>query len=104
MARLQTLKPRIATLKAGRVPVLLDKPGATRRMGGDAWMKIRHEVLVAGGAACVDCGIVRADNEIDHDTPLEQGGSHDMANLRIRCKECHKAKTAREQRARFGKT
>jgi 5-methylcytosine-specific restriction endonuclease McrA len=101
---LQTLKPRLGVLKANRVPMLDAKAGTTERMGGDAWMKIRRRVLLAGSYTCVDCGRVHHTNEIDHDVPLEQGGSHDDANLRIRCRECHKAKTAREQRARFGKT
>jgi 5-methylcytosine-specific restriction protein A len=79
------------------------KAGTTERIRGERWMKIRRAVLLAGQFTCVDCGLVHRTNEIDHDVPLEQGGSHDEANLKIRCKECHAAKTTREQRARNGR-
>jgi len=65
-------------------------------------MEIRRKALVLGLFACVDCGSVGRDNEIDHDTPLEQGGSNEQSNLKIRCIQCHKAKTAKEGRARLG--
>jgi 5-methylcytosine-specific restriction protein A len=64
-------------------------------------MKIRRDVLVDGGFTCVDCGHVSMSNQIDHDIPLEQGGSHDKNNLRIRCPECHAKKTAAETKALF---
>ena len=99
---LKTLKPRLAVLNTNRVRVLDTKAGATERMTGRAWMKVRREVLAEGLFACVDCARVSASNQIDHDTPLEQGGSHDKANLKIRCVDCHKAKTNRETKARFG--
>ena len=79
------------------------KAGTTQRMRGDAWMKIRRAVLVEGAYACVDCGRVHPSNEIDHQVPLEQGGTHDRSNLRIRCVECHAAKTKAEAKARAGK-
>jgi 5-methylcytosine-specific restriction protein A len=40
-------------------------------------------------------------NQIDHEVPLEQGGSNDKSNLRIRCIACHAAKTADETKALF---
>src|ERR1035437_2531723 len=92
---LTTLKPRVQTL-GNRLPTLTAKPGATLRIRGRAWMGIRQAVLVKGLFACVDCGKVSTDNEIDHDTPLEQGGLNHESNLVIRCIECHKAKTAQE--------
>ena len=98
---LKTLKPRLAVLNTNRVKVLDTKAGATERIRGSAWMKTRHSVLVAGLFACVDCARVGRDNEIDHDIPLEQGGSNDDSNLKIRCVDCHKAKTAQEGRARL---
>ena len=64
-------------------------------------MKVRRRVLLAGSFACVDCGRISQSNEIDHQVPLEQGGSNDDSNLRIRCHECHAAKTADENRARI---
>jgi 5-methylcytosine-specific restriction protein A len=66
-------------------------------------MKIRRSVLVSGGFACVDCGLISMSNQIDHDIPLEKGGSNDLTNLKVRCIECHLAKTKTETRERFGK-
>lgn len=66
-------------------------------------MAKRKQVLLAGSYACVDCGRVAATNEIDHDVPLERGGSNDVANLLVRCKQCHATKTAREAARRAGK-
>ena len=102
MAALKTLKNRLAIKPTHTVRVLEAKAGTTERIRGDTWMKVRRRVLLAGGYACVDCGLVNASNEIDHDVPLEQGGSNDDANLRIRCLVCHKAKSAREAGLRSG--
>jgi hypothetical protein len=38
--------------------------------------------------------------EVDHRTPLCQGGSNDDANLWLLCIPCHKAKTTAERRRR----
>lgn len=100
---LKTLKPRLATINTNRIKTLDTKAGATPRIRGSKWMKERQTVLVAGLFTCVDCGLVSASNEVDHDTPLEQGGKNEQGNYRIRCVECHKAKTAREASSRAGK-
>jgi 5-methylcytosine-specific restriction protein A len=83
-----------------RLKVLDVNPSATPRIRGRKWMALRDQALVSGLFTCVDCGRVSTDNEIDHDVPLEQGGSNEASNFRVRCKECHKAKTAREATAR----
>ena len=101
--RPKTLKPRLAALNTNRVKLLETKAGATPRLRGDTWMKIRRDVLVEGGFTCVDCGQVSMSNEIDHEVPLEQGGGNDKANLRIRCIPCHSKKSVAEHRARYGK-
>lgn len=99
---LKTLKPRLATLNTNRLKVLDTKAGATPRIRGSKWMGIRRQTMVAGNYACVDCGLVRLDNQADHDIPLEQGGSNEQSNLVVRCIECHKAKTKREAQQRHG--
>lgn len=66
-------------------------------------MKTRRQVLLRDGFACVDCGHISMSNQIDHDTPLEQGGTDHLTNLKVRCEPCHKAKTAAETKARYGK-
>ena len=69
-------------------------------------MTTRRSVLVRDGYRCQSCGIVRADNECDHITPLEQGGSNDMSNLQTLCgglDGCHTRKSSAEGKARHGK-
>lgn len=101
--KLTTLKPRLAALNTNRVKVLDTKAGATERMRGRAWMRERQTALVAGLYECVDCGMVSASNEVDHEIPLEQGGANHPSNYRIRCIECHRVKTDAENRARQGR-
>lgn len=103
MPNLLTLKPRLASIPASRVATLEPKAGTTERMRGRAWVQTRRRVALAHGYRCVDCGLVwrSSVDEIDHDVPLEQGGSNDDANLRPRCRGCHKAKTDAEQKARY---
>ena len=97
---LQTLKPKLAVLNTTRVKVLDTKAGATERIRGRAWMQERKTALIAGLFTCVDCGHVSASNEIDHDTPLEQGGANHQSNYRVRCIPCHAAKSKRDGSAR----
>jgi 5-methylcytosine-specific restriction endonuclease McrA len=40
--------------------------------------------------------------EVDHDTPLEAGGSETDGNRVTLCIECHKAKSERENKERAG--
>ena len=101
---LATLKPRLASLKAtSNIKVLDAKAGATSRIRGRAWMRERQTALVNGSFTCVDCGLISVTNEVDHDVPLEQGGLNDQSNYRVRCIDCHKAKTAREAGSRAGR-
>ena len=104
MSRLQTLKPRLAHAALTTVPVLDVKAGTTPRPRGRAWMASRERVALAHGYRCVDCGRAWRANvdQMDHQVPLEQGGSNDDSNLRPRCNECHAAKTAVEAGHRTG--
>lgn len=101
--KLHKLGARLPVVDTRRVKVLEAKAGTTPRTRGDAWMKIRRRVLVAGEFRCVDCGHIATTNQIDHDTPLEQGGTDAEQNLVIRCIPCHEAKTADENRRQFSK-
>lgn len=102
---LTTLKPRLATLKTSSIQVLDIKAGATERVRGRKWMNTRSRVALAHGYRCAGCGLtwIPGRDQIDHKVPLEQGGSNEDSNLQPLCDECHKAKTAEEQRTRFGK-
>jgi 5-methylcytosine-specific restriction protein A len=101
---LKTLKPRLATQRTHEVRMLEAKAGTTERIRGGTWMRTRQRVALAHGFACVDCGRAwhPSRDHIDHDTPLEQGGSNDDANLKPRCVECHQVKTTREAGKRWG--
>lgn len=66
-----------------------------RSYTNDAWRAIE----LRGDEACADCGSTSW-WEADHEVALEDGGEHTLANLVRRCEPCHRAKTAREARAR----
>jgi 5-methylcytosine-specific restriction enzyme A len=100
MKKLRTLRPRVATLDA-RIRTLSTNPMATPRLSdrsGHAWAMIRRWVL-AEEPLCRSCqaaGRVSASVEVDHITPLSQGGTDDRANLAGICVSCHREKSARE--------
>ncbi len=99
--KLHKLGARLPVVDTNRVKVLETKAGTTPRTRGDAWMKIRRRVLLAGEFKCVDCGHISMSNQVDHHIPLEQGGTDADQNLVVRCIECHKAKTAAENKQLF---
>lgn len=105
--RLKTIKPRLETLRAAPVRTLITKAGASERVRGSAWARIRNQVLVRDAYICQGCGRVSADNEVDHIKPLEQGGHPTaLSNLQTLCKGpdgCHTKKTAREAGMRSGR-
>ena len=103
--KLQRLSTRLATAGTNRLPTLQAKAGTTQRIRGDAWMATRRQVQQRDKFTCVACGAIRADHEVDHRVPLEQGGSNDLDNLQLLCggpDRCHAAKTKAEGRARAG--
>lgn len=104
--KLQRLAPRLQTLKASRLPVLETKAGATPRIRGNPWAAIRRRIQLRDKFTCAGCGLVRADHEVDHIVPLEQGGSNDDGNLQLMCSGpdgCHARKTAQEAQERAGR-
>lgn len=100
--KLTTLKPRVQAANTNRVPTLEAKAGATPRVRGRKWVETRQRVAVAQQFTCQRCGRVWLPwrDQVDHDVPLEQGGSNEDDNLRLLCDECHKTKTALEASAR----
>lgn len=104
--KLQRLPQRLQTINTTRRPTLEAKAGTTPRLRGDTWMTIRRRILLRDGFKCQCCGIVRMDNEVDHITPLEQGGSNEDDNLQTLCSGpdgCHARKTKQEAQARAGR-
>lgn len=55
-----------------------------------------QEIVIAGKREV----IILRQWEADHEVALEDGGRHEIENMRCRCVPCHKAKTARENSAR----
>lgn len=103
MPRLQTLRPRVQTIP-GRLQVAATM--SAQRLRGRAAVERRAKWLRLH-PLCIDCeaeGKVTAGEEVDHEVPLWKGGADDESNFATRCKDHHKAKTAREaaERARGG--
>jgi 5-methylcytosine-specific restriction protein A len=63
-------------------------------------MSTRQRILSRDGFKCQCCGRIGANHEVDHRTPLEQGGSNDDSNLWLLCHDCHARKTADEAKER----
>lgn len=73
---------------------------ALRKISGHRWQKLRERILRRDASLCQPCkarGHITLAAEVDHITPIHQGGSDDERNLQAICAECHKAKTAAEQ-------
>lgn len=103
--KLSRLPNRLASIATNRVPTLQAKAGSTPRIRGDAWMATRRQVMQRDKFTCAACGAIRADHEVDHRVPLEQGGSNDLDNLQLLCggpDRCHAAKTKAEAKGRAG--
>ena len=94
--KLKTINPRLAALDTQRMPTLAGNPAPRPR--GRAWQETRQRIQVQQHSICADCGrLWRSDRDhVDHDTPRDFGGADTDENLKLRCLECHKAKTARE--------
>jgi 5-methylcytosine-specific restriction protein A len=96
----QTLKPKISTLK----PTGPKGVSATVRITGSRLQKIRRDKLLSN-PACEECarnGIVTPAKVIDHIAPLWAGGSESANNRQSLCIRCHDAKSAIETKERNG--
>ncbi|WP_395406288.1 HNH endonuclease signature motif containing protein [Pseudoduganella sp. UC29_106] len=104
--KLQTLKPRLSTLRVNRIAPLASSPDATPRLRGRAGVERRAKWL-AKYPLCVACeeqGRTTMANVVDHKIPLWKGGRDDESNFQSLCQTpCHDEKTAREAAERAGK-
>ena len=104
MAKLKMLKSTIKMLDTRRVKTINPNrnPYAVERVRGRAWMETRAKWLRAHPLCCM-CqaeGYITVATELDHITPLADGGTDDESNYQSLCNEHHKTKTATENRAR----
>ena len=72
----------------------------------------RQKVIELQRGRCKDCGTVCAKHdgtkwvtapyggEVDHERPLCDGGTNEVANLALRCKSCHGRSDAKRRKAR----
>lgn len=67
-----------------------------------AYVANRTRRYELAGGRCEECGadLSEAAWECDHVVPLRDGGSNLTSNLRVRCRDCHRAKTRADRRRR----
>lgn len=112
VARLPTLKPRIATLNTRRTRMAEptgertpwgNSTSAPLRLRGRALQARNNRIKVRDRYMCAGCGRVTTEVEVDHRIPMSQGGKDNDDNLQLLCVNsdgtgCHAAKTKRETR------
>lgn len=63
----------------------------TNRSRGGSWSRLAKQ-MKAITPYCQQCGNI-VGLECDHVVPLHKGGSNDVTNLRVLCRDCHAIKT-----------
>lgn len=98
--KLQTLRPRLATLQSA-MPAL-NAQSTHERVRGRAAVSRRAKWL-RENPLCIDCEAldrVTAAEEVDHEIPLHANGLDDESNFSSRCKDHHALKSAWEAKCR----
>ena len=102
MARLQSLRPQVASLPSRLKSTFTlgkEQEAYGQGRGGRPWRRKREAVLKRDGYLCQPCkrlDRITLATEVDHVTPQAEGGSEDESNLQAICETCHKAKTQAE--------
>jgi 5-methylcytosine-specific restriction protein A len=73
-----------------------ERTASSRRTSTRAWRTIAEQIRQRDNHRCVLCG--RPARQVDHITPVVDGGSDEPQNLRTICDLHHSAKTARDSR------
>lgn len=71
----------------------------TERGYGQAWRKLRQQVMERDGYLCQVCqkqGRLTQAQAVDHIINKANGGTDELTNLQAICHACHKAKTQAE--------
>jgi 5-methylcytosine-specific restriction protein A len=104
MARLQSLRPQVASLPSRLKSTFTlgkEQEAYGQGRGGRPWRRKREAVLKRDGYLCQPCNRdnrITLATEVDHVIPQAEGGSDDETNLQAICDTCHKAKTAEESK------
>lgn len=94
---MKTLTPRVKLASSG-----VKSLTKATRITGSTLQAIRRNYFKVH-PLCVECerrGITTLATELDHITPLCEGGAESDANRQGLCSDCHKAKSAAEARNR----
>lgn len=59
------------------------------------WRDIRVAVFERDGHECSYCGSTEGPLHVDHIVPLIQGGTNDLSNLTVACRECNCGKSGK---------
>ena len=73
-----------------------DRGSSSERGYGTAWKKLRLHVIRRDQGFCVACrkrGELVKGREVDHIVRKADGGTDDISNLQLLCKEHHRKKT-----------
>ena len=102
MARLQSLRPQVASLPnrlKSTFTLGKEQESYGQGRGGRPWRRKREGVLKRDAYLCQPCkrlDRITLATEVDHVIPQAEGGSEDETNLQAICTDCHKAKTQAE--------
>lgn len=86
-----------ALIEAGREKARERVARYHERLGLTAaeWRLLRYAVLERDGERCNYCGTSNGPLHVDHVIPLIQGGTNDLNNLVVACRECNCGKSGR---------
>lgn len=99
---MRTLRPILKSLQARRLPTLGTVANASRRLSRSIVNRQKLRIWLQQGSRCKACDVVHAltECELDHTQPLCDGGDVGDHNAQVLCRECHRAKTDAEIKAR----
>ena len=89
--RLKSIEKRVGTVDTRKGASV-----CTDRITGPPLQKIRTRVMLRDEYTCQICGRVTAHGEVDHKTPLCDGGSESDSNRWYLCVGCHQDKSKKE--------
>ena len=88
--------------KVNKIDTRVGSTISTERIRGYKLVKIRERIGLRDSYTCQKCGRVTVKGEVDHKTPLHLGGQENDENRQWLCDECHKIKSAEEEKGRGG--